>query len=113
VGAVVPTSSGLAGAAAGGVASNILGQILGNGLTDKSLLNLDLGQALVSGFSGASGALASSALRVTSMAGEAAIGAGADAFGNALGAPFTTGPIDFCRVATGKTCTLENMCGGR
>ncbi len=69
-----------------------------------SLGSVDVGQAIASGFSGGTGALATSALRVGSVAGQAAVCSGIDAATNSATAPLHTGPIDFCVVATGKPC---------
>lgn len=62
---------------------------------------------------GATGFAAVSALGISSVRGQTAVAVGSDSLTNPHTAPFHTGPVDFCRVATGKICTLNQVCGGQ
>lgn len=64
VGAITPAASGAAGAAAGGFFANVIGQVLGNGVSGGSLGSIDVGQAIASGFAGATGTAATGAMGI-------------------------------------------------
>ena len=96
VGAVNPFASSQAGAFAGGVASNLLGQVAGNILSDQPLASIDPSLAVASGFGGATGALTIRGLQVSNLAAQSAISAGSEALFTVPTQQVSPGPLNFC-----------------